>query len=124
MQLMASIYYWLLVFKNDYLKYKATSQRKFFNLFSLFHIFFSYCLLFYYFFSNSYAHNVFNLYYISYTLRFCYVMHYLVSEICIGGRFFEDCFYCYPQQVISAIASESLIPYKKPIKKFSETQNF
>ena len=34
-----------------------------------------------------------------------------MSEICIGGRFLEDCFYCYSQQIISAVAKESLIPY-------------
>ena len=47
----------------------------------------------------------------------------MVSEICIGGRFLEDCFYCYSQQIISAIVNESLIPYKKLIKRAPETQN-
>ena len=39
------------------------------------------------------------LYHISYTLSFCYVMNYIVLEICIGGRFLEDYFYCYFQQI-------------------------
>ena len=41
-------------------------------------------------------------------------MYYIVSEICIeciGGCFLEDCFYCYCQQIIPAVANESLIPY-------------
>ena len=38
-------------------------------------------------------------------------MYYIVSKICIGGRFFEDCFYCYSQKFISVVASESPIPY-------------
>ena len=28
-------------------------------------------------------------------------------EICIGGYFLEDCFYCYSQQIRSAVANES-----------------
>ena len=43
-------------------------------------------------------------------------MYYIVSEICIGGHFLEDCFYCYSQQIKSAVANESPIPYK-PYKK-------
>ena len=42
---------------------------------------------------------------------FCYVMHYIVPEKCIGERFLEDCFYCYSQEIISAVANQSLIPY-------------
>ena len=38
-------------------------------------------------------------------------MYYIVSEICIGGRFLEDCLYCYSQQTLSAIANEFLLPY-------------
>ena len=51
-------------------------------------------------------------------------MYYIVSEICIGciGRcFLEDCFYRYCQQIISAVANESLIPYNL-IKRRPETQ--
>ena len=43
-----------------------------------------------------------------------------MSEICIGGRFSEDCFHCYSQQI--TIATESLIPYNIT-KKTPETQN-
>ena len=68
-------------------------------------------------------HNVFNLYRTSDTLSFCYLMCYIVSEICLGGRFLEDCFYCYSQQIISAIANESLIPYNL-MKRAPETQKF
>ena len=48
---------------------------------------------------------------ILYSESFCYVMCYIVSEISIGGHFLEDCFYCYSQQIKSAAANESLIPY-------------
>ena len=41
----------------------------------------------------------------------------MVSEIWIGGSFLEDCFYCYSQQIISAIANEFLIPYKDLMKR-------
>ena len=53
------------------------------------------------------------MYRILYTLSFCHVMYYMVSEIHIDGRFLEDCFYCYYQQIISAVAQESLIPYNQ-----------
>ena len=66
--------------------------------------------------------HVYNLYRMSYTLRFCVVMYYIVSEICIGGRFLEDCFCCYIQQFISAVANEFLIPYNL-INRAPETQN-
>ena len=49
-------------------------------------------------------------------------MCHIVPEICIGGRFSEDCFYCYSQQIISAVANESLISYNL-IKRAPETQN-
>ena len=64
--------------------------------------------------------HVYNLYRILYTLSF--VRYYIVSEICIGGHFLEACFNCYFQQIISAVANESLIPYNL-IKKAPETQN-
>ena len=48
---------------------------------------------------------------IVYFESFCYIMYYLVLEICIGGHFFEDCFYCYFQQIKSAVANDSLIVY-------------
>ena len=45
-------------------------------------------------------------------------MYYIVSDTCIGGRFLEDCFYCYSKQIISAVANEALIQ-----KKAQEAQN-
>ena len=45
-----------------------------------------------------------------------------MSEIYIGGRYLKECFYCYFQQVISAVANEYLIPYNF-IKRAPETQN-
>ena len=50
-------------------------------------------------------------------------MYYIVSEICIAGRFLQDCFYCYSQQITSAIANESLTSYNF-IKIAPEAQNF
>ena len=44
-------------------------------------------------------HHVCNLYRISYTLSLCYVMYYIVSEICIGGSFLEDCFFAIPNNL-------------------------
>ena len=38
-------------------------------------------------------------------------MFYIVLEICIDRRSLEDYFYHYSQQIISAVAKESLIPY-------------
>ena len=49
-------------------------------------------------------------------------MYYIMLEICIGGHFLEDCLYCYSQQIIPAVANESLIPYNI-IKRAPETQN-
>ena len=46
-------------------------------------------------------------------------MYCIVSEIYVGGRFLEDYFYCYFQQIISVAGKESLIPYilhKEPLK--------
>ena len=43
-------------------------------------------------------------------------MYYILPEIRIGGHFLEDGFYCYSQEIKSAVANESLIPYN-PIKK-------
>ena len=55
------------------------------------------------------------------TLSFCYVMYYIMLEICADGRFTEDSFYCYFQQK-SAAANESVIPYNL-IKRAPELQN-
>ena len=47
---------------------------------------------------------------------------YIVSKICIGGNFLEDCFHGYSEQIISAIANESSITYNL-IKLMPELQN-
>ena len=57
-------------------------------------------------------HHVYNLYRISYTLSFCYVIYYIVSEIFIGERFLEDGCYCHSQQFIYANTIESQIHQK------------
>ena len=82
--------------------------------FSFLH-FTSHLFLFYYLFKLSCTkkHYVYNPYYISHishTLSFYNILHYIKSEICIGRRFSENCFHCYSQQIISAVANESLIP--------------
>ena len=41
-------------------------------------------------------------------------------EISIGGRFLENCFYYYSQQIMHATANESLIPYNL-VKREAET---
>ena len=46
----------------------------------------------------------------------------MVLEICIAGRFLADFFYCYSQQIVSAVANESLIPHNL-IQRTPETQN-
>ena len=45
-------------------------------------------------------------------------MLYIVLEISIGGRFLENCFYYYSQQILHP--NESLIPYNL-IKREAET---
>ena len=125
MQLMIYIHQLLVFFKIDTFKYTATSQRRSFNSFSLFYIclfqLFIFCYLFFKF-SSTKKNHVYNLYCISSTLRFCYVMYYIVLEIFIGGRFLEDYFYCYSQQIIFAVANETLLPYSL-IKRASKSQN-
>ena len=49
-------------------------------------------------------------------------MYYIASKICIGGYFLKDSFHCFSQQVIYAVANESLILYNI-IKRVPETQN-
>ena len=122
---MVFIYYQLLFFNNDNLKYTATPQGRPWNSFSLFYIFSPNAFFFYYLFSNSCTkeNHVFNLYCISYILSFCYVMYYIVSsKIFIGGHFLEDCFYCYSQQIISVLTNKSLI-LDNFIKRAPETLN-
>ena len=50
-------------------------------------------------------------------------MYYIVSEICIGGCFQEDCFYCYSQKVISAVANKSII-FNNLIKDYQKYKTF
>ena len=101
-------------------------RKRSLNSFSLFcFLFFFYRFLFFnYLFSNSYAQKT-SLIYIVYRilLRFCYVMYYIVSEIYIGRRFLEGCFYYYSQKTMFAVAKESLIPYK-PAQGAAKTQTF
>ena len=47
-------------------------------------------------------------------------MSYIVSEICIGGRFLEK--YFYSQKIVSTVANKSQIHYNLR-KRASETQN-
>ena len=120
------IYYWLIdqYPNNDNLKYTAIPQRSF-NSFSLFYIFFLSSFSFWsslFKLSFTKKHHVYILYYISYTLSRCYAMHYIVPEIRIGGKFLKNYFYCYSQEIISAVAEESLIPYNL-IHTASETLN-
>ena len=112
MQLMVYIYHWLLLFKNDNLKYTAISQRRSFNSFTLFYIFFLisfFFLLSFFKLSCTKKHHVYNQYHISYTLRFCYAIYYIVLGIYIGRRFLKGS--CYSQQIIFVLAKKSLIPY-------------
>ena len=112
MHLMTYIYYWLLFFKNNNLKYAAISQRISFNSLSLFHIFFLFhCFLFCYFFANSHAQRSITsriVFVNRILLNYCYVMYCIVSEIYIVGHFLEDCFNCYSQQIISAVVVSEL----------------
>ena len=103
MQLMVYTYYWMLFFKNDNLKYSATSKRKPFNSFPLFCVILFFVVFFYYLFTNSHAQRkIASMIYIAYhILR---VMLHILPEICIGECFLEDYFYWHCQQVISAVA--------------------
>ena len=124
-QFIIYIHYCLLIFKNNNVKYRTTSQILTLNSFSLFYIFFisSFSFLLSLFkFSCTMKHHTYNLYRISHTLSFCFVRYYVVSEIRIGGRFLEECFYCYSQQIISDVVNVSLIPYNL-IKRAPATQN-
>ena len=120
--LMQLIHY--IFFKNNNLKCTAISKRRYFDRFSLFYIFFSLLpfLLSLFRLSCKKKRHVYNLYCILCTLNFCYVMYYIVLEICIGGRFLEDCFYCYFQQIISANYSYRISDLSK--QRTPETQTF
>ena len=113
MQLMIYIHYWQLFLKNDNFEYTVSQGLTFisFSLFCIFFILSFFFLLSLFKLSCTKKHHVYNLYRISYSLSFWYLMYYIVLEICIGGHFLEDCFYCLSQKVISAITNESLVLY-------------
>ena len=46
---------------------------------------------------------------LTFTVRFCYIMYYIEPELYNGIRFLKQS--CYSQQIISAVAKESLILY-------------
>ena len=106
-------HYRLLFITNDKFRYTATSQRRSFSFLSLLYIFFissfSFALSLFKPLRTK-KHRVYNLYCISYTLSIWYVMYFVVSETFTGGRFLDDCFYCYSKQIISALAIEFLSP--------------
>ena len=113
MQLMIYIHYWQLFLKNDNFEYTVSQGLTFisFSLFCIFFILSFFFLLSLFKLSCTKKHHVYNLYRISYSLSFWYLMYYIVLEICVGGHFLEDCFYCSSQKVISAITNESLVLY-------------
>ena len=80
----------------------------------LFRNFLSHRFLSYYLFWNSYGQSNMTSKSISHTIYFessYYLMYHTVLELCNGGHFLKDCFYCYSQQIKSAVANEYLIPY-------------
>ena len=109
---MVYIYYWLLFKKNGNLKHTTISERRSSNSFLLFYN--SYLPLFSFLlslFELSFLkkHHVYTLHHIWNTLILYYVIYYIVSEICICGHLLEDCFSCYSQKNIYALAnSDSL----------------
>ena len=115
MQFMVCLYYWLWFFKNDNLKYTAYLKENLLILspyytFSFYFIFF---LLSLWKISGTEKYHVYNLYFISYALSFINLIYYIAPEIFIGECFLEDCFYCYCQQIISAL------PYLKNLWFFT-----
>ena len=129
MQLLIYIHYWLLFLKYDNFKYTTTSQRLTFNSFLLFHIY--YLVIFFLTISfqtlmHKEISHLSSISHILYFESFCYVMYYIVPEICTVGHFSEDCFYCYSQQIKSAVANESLIAYnlKKRAPYFFWVENW
>ena len=105
MQFMVCLYYWLWFFKNDNLKYTAYLKENLLILspyytFSFYFIFF---LLSLWKISGTEKYHVYNLYFISYALSFINLIYDIAPEIFIGECFLEDCFYCYCQQIISAL---------------------
>ena len=130
MQLLIYIHYWLLFFlKYDNFKYTTASQRLTFNSFLLFRIY--YLVIFFLTISfqtlmHKEISRLSSISHILYFESFCYVMYYIVPEICTVGHFSEDCFYCYSQQIKSGVANESLIAYnlKKRAPYFFWVENW
>ena len=124
MQLMIYIHYWLLFFKNGNFKHTTSSKKRSLIL----SCYFTFLISSGFFFIISFQtlmhkkHHIYNLCHIPYTSSFCYQMYSITSEIYIGGRYLEDCFYCYFQQIISVVANEYLILYHL-IKRAPETQS-
>ena len=115
MQLKISIQYWLLFFKNGNVKYTTASQRLTSNFFLLFHIF--YLTVFFIVISfqtlmHKETSHLQSILHIVYFEGFCYVMYYIVSEICIGAHFLEGYFHCYFWQIKFVAFNESKISYK------------
>ena len=107
-QLMYFIYYSLLFFKNDNLKYKGHLKEDL-SILSRYFTFF-YLIVFFFIISfQTFIHKeTSRLYSIlqPHTLSFLYNVLNSV-RICCGRRVFEEYFYCYFQQFISAVANES-----------------
>ena len=110
MKLTIYIHYWLLFFRNDNSKSLNTKQHLKEESFSFSLLFSLIVLSFLFKLSCTKKHHVYNTHCILYTLSFCYVMYYIVPEICIGWCFLEDSFYRF-SQFLSVVASESIIPY-------------
>ena len=88
---------------------------------SRYFIFFVSSIFFFIISFETYKYHVYYLYRISYTLSFCYVKYYIMSEICISGRFKTGPYFS-SQKFISVVANESLISYNL-IKRAAEIQN-
>ena len=123
MRHMVQIYYWLRSsLKRKFWIHSITSKKyqRYFDYRWLFWIFCLYCP----FLSSVYKfwcikkHHLYYLYYILYTLSFRYL--YIVSEIYIGKGFLKDGY--YSQQIISAVAKESLIRHNLT-QRATEIQN-
>ena len=72
--LLSSTHYWLLFFKNDNFKYTTTSQRRYFNLLSLFDIFSSHRPLFCISFHSHAQRKIIPVIYIAYHVLWVFAM--------------------------------------------------
>ena len=121
MQLIIYIHYWLLFFKKAKFKYTKNISKIMFYFFLIIY-FFSHRFLPLFKLSRTKKHDVYHLYCIWYTFSILHMVYGFMVLICIGGRFLEDCFWCYSWQIVSVKANESLIPYNL-INRTQETQN-